>query len=77
VEGDDDGAPSLAGRAREVYRNHVAAKEVTVSDVGMSDDENDTAGDAVCWISATCESCGALVEDATCWNCGSPRSMKD
>jgi hypothetical protein len=78
VEGnDDDGRqPGLARRAGEVYRDPVGAKGVPVPDGGMREDENDTAGDAVCWISATCEGCGALVEDATCWNCGAPRSMK-
>jgi hypothetical protein len=42
----------------------------------MADDEDDGVGDAVCWLAATCEACGALVEGATCWNCGAPRTMR-
>jgi len=37
------------------------------------DDEEDGVAESVCWLSATCGRCGALVEDATCWNCGAPR----
>jgi hypothetical protein len=48
-----------------------------LSDNGcMADDEENDVLDAVCWLSATCESCGALVEDATCWNCGAARGAK-
>ena len=28
---------------------------------------------AVCWLAATCTSCGALIEGGTCWNCGARR----
>jgi hypothetical protein len=29
---------------------------------------------AVCWLAATCTECGALIEGATCWNCGARRA---
>jgi hypothetical protein len=40
-------------------------------------DEESTVGDAVCWLSATCGECGALIEGAACWNCGAPRVPRD
>ncbi|WP_400996763.1 hypothetical protein [Agromyces sp. GXQ0307] len=35
--------------------------------------QDDRVGD-VCWLAATCDECGALVEGGTCWNCGARRS---
>jgi len=40
----------------------------------MSDvQDDDTAGDAACWLPRVCTECGALVEvelPAECWRCG-------
>jgi hypothetical protein len=36
--------------------------------------EQDGSTGDVCWLAATCDECGALVEGGTCWNCGARRS---
>ena len=51
-------------------RRSVAGDDGSMED---DDDEEDGVAESVCWLSATCGRCGALVEDATCWNCGAPR----
>jgi hypothetical protein len=45
----------------------------SMADGSTADDEDDAVADAVCWLSATCDRCGALVEGPSCWNCGAPR----
>ncbi|BDZ55312.1 hypothetical protein [Agromyces marinus] len=50
------------------------APDANAPDAPAPDDEQDGMPDAVCWLAATCDSCGALVEGGTCWNCGARRS---
>ncbi len=75
----DTTAPGSGGRLESLAASGAAslAPDRSVRDNGcMADDEDDGVGDAVCWLAATCEACGALVEGATCWNCGAPRTMR-
>jgi hypothetical protein len=38
-------------------------------------DEDEVAGDAVCWLAGVCVECGALIESGdACWRCGTPRN---
>jgi hypothetical protein len=37
-------------------------------------EEPDAVTGDVCWLAATCDVCGALVEGGVCWNCGARRA---